>query len=182
MNAECHIWLSVCAVLTSMLYNHFQWLHWTAVHWNIYTNNQAINQNHMNRLYLFHPNIHLTYVANLLACFQLDIYHSFFSLKKSNLDVMSSVVKLIMDVFLKKSSVIIESIIGLINYLLRDITLFLYIKKSSWRQPTCSRFDEMWYIVKYFIVDFFSFLVVCWLVKIQDENNIYISYLNSTEP
>ena len=34
-------------------------------------------------------------------------------------------------------------------------------------------FDEMWYIVEYFIVNVFSFLMVCWLGKIQDENNIY---------
>ena len=33
-------------------------------------------------------------------------------------------------------------------------------------------FDEIWYIVEYFIVNIFSLLVVCQLGKIQYESNI----------
>ena len=40
-------------------------------------------------------------------------------------------------------------------------------------------FDEMWYIVEYFIVGFFLAHCVL-LVEIQDNNNIYSSCVNST--
>ena len=40
----------------------------------------------MNRMYLFLPSIHIIYIANLIAIYQLDIEHSFCSLKKK-LDV-----------------------------------------------------------------------------------------------
>ena len=43
-------------------------------------------------------------------------------------------------------------------------------------------FDEMWYIVEYFIVDIFFFFIVFLLVKIQNENNIYPSCVKSTQP
>ena len=82
MNTECNIWLYVCVVLTSTWDKNFKWLHLMAVYCNIERTNQTRNQNHLSRLYIFHPNIHLTYVANIFACFQLDIYYSFFSLKQ----------------------------------------------------------------------------------------------------
>ena len=43
-------------------------------------------------------------------------------------------------------------------------------------------FDEMWYIVEYFIVNIFYFLILCYLGKIQDKNNIYTSCVYNTEP
>ena len=59
----------------------------------------------------------------------------------SNLDVMSSVVKLMMDeLFLQQPTGIIESVIGGMTYILKSITLFLYITKPYWRQSTCRQF------------------------------------------
>ena len=40
----------------------------------------------------------------------------------------------------------------------------------------------MWYIVEYFIVNIFSLLIVLEWGGILDNNNIYTSCMNSTEP
>ena len=42
-------------------------------------------------------------------------------------------------------------------------------------------FDEIWYIIQYFIVNFFPFPNI-FIGKTQDKNNIYTSCVNSTEP
>ena len=55
----------------------------------------------------------------------------FFFEKEPNLDVMSSVVELITEDFLQQSTGIKESLIGVMNYLLKIITLSLYITKPS---------------------------------------------------
>ena len=75
MNIEYHFLVSVCVVLNSMRDKHFQWIHLTSVHCNVETTNQDRNKNHLSRVYLFHPIIHLTSVANMLIFFQLDIYY-----------------------------------------------------------------------------------------------------------
>ena len=105
MNAECHIWVSSCVVLTYSRDKNFEYIHLTAVHLNIETTNQDIIQNHLSRVYLFLPSIYLTYVANLFVCFKLNIEHSFCYLKTiPNLDVMSSVVELIMDNYFDRNT------------------------------------------------------------------------------
>ena len=82
MNEECHIWMSVCAVLTSTWYNHFQWIQLMVVHCNIETTTHDMTQNHPIRVYIFHPSIHLTSIVNLFTCFQLDIDYYLCYLKK----------------------------------------------------------------------------------------------------
>ena len=59
----------------------------------------------------------------------------------SNLDVMSSVIRLSMDeMFWQEFTGIIKSGIVRINSHLLNITLFLNITKPYWRQSTCRRF------------------------------------------
>ena len=65
MNAERHIWVSLCVVLTSKQDKHFKLIHLKAVYYSIETTSQAINQNHLCRVYLFYPGIHLTSLTNI---------------------------------------------------------------------------------------------------------------------
>ena len=58
--------------------------------------------------------------------------------------------------FWQQSTGIIQSGIVLMNSLFKSITLFWYRKKHIEE----SVLDEIWYIDKYLIVNFFSFLIV----------------------
>ena len=141
MNTSCHIWVSVYFVLTSTLSHHSQWIHLMAVDWNINTTNHARNQNHLSRVYLYHPIIHITYIANLFTCLQVGIDYSFFLWKQ--LKLRCHVISCRTNegcIFLQQSIGIIKSGIGGITYLLKITHLFLYITKPSLRQSTCRRF------------------------------------------
>ena len=133
INAEYHIWVSVYFFLTSTWDKHFQWLHLTVVHWNIYTTNQSRNQNNISRVYIFHLNIHLTSVSNMFSYFQLDINYSFYPLKKSKLGchVISFIINY-GSIILHKYTDIIDSGIVWMTSIWRSITLLLHIKKPSW--------------------------------------------------
>ena len=72
---------------------------------------------------------------------------------------MSSVEKLMM-FFLQKSRRIIESGIGGMASILRMAILYLYIKNILNTIGAKTIFDEMWYIVEYFIVNIFYFLIL----------------------
>ena len=81
--------------------------------------------------------------------------------KNSNLDVMSSVVKLIMDfIFTKIHSYHI--IMNSINDLSFSGYYFIIVHNKPILKTINMQtfFDEMWYIVEYSIVNIFSFLVV----------------------
>ena len=95
MNVECHIWVSVCVVLTSTRHKNAQLLHLKEFDCNIETTTQARNKNNLSRVYLLQNILNITYVPNMFACFQLYIEHPFPFENNSNLDFISSVVKLI---------------------------------------------------------------------------------------
>ena len=78
MNAENHIWVSVCVVMTSTLDNNFEQLHIKPVHCNIETTTVEVNKNHLSKVYILHPSINLAVTAILFGCFQLDIMDPFF--------------------------------------------------------------------------------------------------------
>ena len=73
MSSECRIWVPVYVVMISTKNKHFQWVQLMEVRFNIETTNHTRNKNHLSRVNIFHPSIHLTPVANLFVCFQLDI-------------------------------------------------------------------------------------------------------------
>ena len=82
---------------------------------------------------------------------------------------------------LQKSTGIIESGIGGMTYILRGITLLLYITKPYLLQSTGRRF---WSNVVYCWIFNFGCLFLphyVWLRKIQNDNNYYTSCLNSTK-
>ena len=142
-----------------------------------------IIRNHLIRLYLLHTSSRLTPAANIFACFQLNIVHPLFFWNSSNLDVMSSVVKFMTGLlFWNKSTGIIESgIWGMISTFANDYFIIVHNKTILNTVDKKTVFDEMWYIIEYFIISLFSFLVVFdW--ENQSYNNFHILFLNSKEP
>ena len=174
MNVEFHIWLSVCVAMKSTWDNNLQCLRLTAFHCYIETTNQARNKNHLSRVYIFHPIICLTSVANLLSLFHLDVDYSFFFWKKINFGCHVISCKLFMDeLFWQQSPGIIESGIGLMACLLWSITLLLYITKSCWRQSTCRLFLMKCGILLHIHCGYYFLPHFIWMGKIQDKKNIY---------
>ena len=82
MNEEFHVWVSVCVILTSTSDDHFQYICLNPVHCNIETTNLDRNKNHLSRVYIIPPSIHIIISSNLFTCFQLSIVHPFCSLKQ----------------------------------------------------------------------------------------------------
>ena len=178
MNPECYIWVHACVVLTSTLDNHFQYLHPRSVIWNIETTTLSRNQNHISRVYLLHHSIYIQSAAILSTCFQLDIVHPFCSLEKSNLNVVSSVVKLILGFFFTAINRD-HRIRNRSNFFSNKYFIFAHFKYYIGGNQ---REDYIWWNVVYCWIFHcgYIFLPCCvWLVENQDKNNSYISCLNN---
>ena len=158
--------MSVYFVMTSNGDKQFKWIHRTAVHWNIDRTNQARNQNHLSRVYFFIPissNICSQPIRMLSVRYRLFIL--FFE-QNPNLYFMSSVVKLMLDAFLKK-------IMG--HHRIRNRRNNVYFIKYYFipvhnktilnKINVQTVFDEMWYIVEYLIMNIFSFLILFYCEK-----------------
>ena len=57
MNAKCHIWVSVCVVLTSTQVTYFRNLQLLEVNNDIKSTTVTKNQTNLCRVYLLHPSI-----------------------------------------------------------------------------------------------------------------------------
>ena len=77
MNAKCHIWVSVCVVMTSMWGKNFQYIHLLEAHHYIETTNVSINQSNFSRVCFLHSSIHVEFEAIIFSCFKLENFLQF---------------------------------------------------------------------------------------------------------